>query len=311
MSLRPAKRIPRRFNRTPSKLIKAVVKRRHPMRLKRKSAQVRNVVKRRSSKVGKMIFAEVRIWLIILVSGALLIGIVTIIFSPYLSIKQITVRRQDARLDIEEVQKTLSPLFGHRLFLVTTGQVNALLTKAFPDVISASISKTYPSTLTVALKLDPLIARLNIEESQDSLPSSGSGVAVQTGTGGFAYLTAKGFVVLSPVDIAHSTLPTFTIRDWGVRPTHRSFLFDPSFIATIFEARKTLSDAFDFQTTGIAVYVRAQEFHLGVRSISLWFDTSSSLTQQFDRLRQFLRTVSLQSVKQYIDLRLSDRVVYK
>jgi hypothetical protein len=285
--------------------------------MKRKSVQVRNVVKRRSAKVGKMVIAEVRIWLIILVAGAFLIGMTTIIFSPYLSIKQITVRRQDARLDIEEVQRTLSPLFGHRLFLVTTGQVNALLMEAFPDVESASISKDYPSTLTVALKLDPLIAKLKVEPLENSLPVSGSGVIastgaiVQIGSGTFAYLTAKGFIVLSPVDIAHTTLPTFQIRDIEATPIHRSLLLDPAFIELIFEARKTLYDAFELTTSDIVVYVRAREFHLTARNISFWFDAAGPLTEQFDRLRQFLRTVSLQSVKQYIDLRLSDRVVYK
>jgi hypothetical protein len=59
------------------------------------------------------------------------------------------------------------------------------------------------------------------------------------------------------------------------------------------------------------VYLRAREFHLDTPKLSFWFDLRSPLEEQLQRLRTFLTVVKFPEVKNYIDLRLIGKVVYK
>ena len=61
----------------------------------------------------------------------------------------------------------------------------------------------------------------------------------------------------------------------------------------------------------IIVYVRAQEFHIRTNKVTLWFDLRSSLSVQLQRFREFLKTVPLDQAKEYVDLRIADKIIYK
>jgi hypothetical protein len=59
------------------------------------------------------------------------------------------------------------------------------------------------------------------------------------------------------------------------------------------------------------LFLRAQEYHLQTREWTLWFDMRSSIEDHLQRYRIFLREIPHEEVREYIDLRLKDRVVYK
>jgi hypothetical protein len=59
------------------------------------------------------------------------------------------------------------------------------------------------------------------------------------------------------------------------------------------------------------VYLRAQEVHMQVGKVSLWFDARSPLAPQLDRLHVFMNSQAWNEAKQYVDLRLSGRVIYR
>lgn len=262
-------------------------------------------------KFGKLVASELRLWLIVIVSSIIIIGFGILIFSPLFDVKQIQVRRDDARLDSEEIQRTLAPLFHHRLFLVTRKQVETLLMAAFNDIDEVDVSKDYPSTLVVGLTLDPLIAKLEIAGEEQVQLGSGA-VMVAEPVVSHAYLTARGYVVLSAVVLEkNEELPQIKILDWGIRPEHRSFLLEPDFIEIFFDAREQMEQFFGSPVTAATIYVRGNEFHLQAQGKSFWFDATAPVDEQIERLRGFLKVTSLEQVKFYVDLRLTDKVVYQ
>lgn len=221
----------------------------------------------------------------------------------------IRVQRQDPRIDRDDVQQVLAPLLSQRLVLVTLRDVRSLLEPAYPDLESVRIQKTYPSTLTVSIQLQPVVARISIEDAR--APESGSGSST-TGSGTtYYYVTGQGTFIASPLRLTTAPVPTLTLVDWVVLPQNRSSLLSPDFLKTIFLARDILRRDFGLSAEKMTLYLRAQEFHIRTPKATLWFDLRSTLPVQFGRFRSFLRAVGFDQVKEYIDLRITDKIVYR
>ncbi len=252
------------------------------------------------------VLLEFRLWLLLFAGALVALAIAILLFSPIFNVRQIDIRTQDGRLDREEIQHTLVPLFHSRLLFVTVSQVQSLLVAQYPDITQVTIQKKYPSSLTVSVNVDPLVGNIIIDA-----PQQGSGSIAQTGSGVHAYITAKGYIIMSRLQLAHTPLQPITITDWGVAPENRTIILQPDALHTIFLARDTLRDSFGLPVNRIVVYLRAKEFHVQAGHVSLWFDLESPLAIQFGRFREFLKSASLNQAKEYVDLRISDRVVYK
>ena len=234
-----------------------------------------------------------------------LMGGGVVLFSSIFTVREIRVVREDLRMDSEQVQRTLLPLFGEHLFFVSTGEVQVLLRKAFADIEESTVSKHYPSRLDVRIKMRPLQARLLVEDPA-SIPEGGSGQTVGD------YVTEDGvYVVYAPVQVpASETLLPIRVTDWGVRPQVGERLLDPFMMMRINDAERMLTEQFGFTVRERVVYVRAQEFHILTEKYELWFDMRSSLDEQFRRYRLFLKAMGGETPRKYVDLRLTDRVVY-
>lgn len=304
MPLKKPSRLPKHLNRPASPLVRSMAKKHYGTTVARRRMRTLAHGTRKWTKVAAAIGSEFKVWAAIAAGMCVLAGIGIVLFSPLFDVKQIQVRRQDARLDVEEVQQVLSPLFRTRLPLITRAQVLDLLQEQYPDIRRVEIAKQYPSTLIISAYLDTVVAELALDE-----PVFGSGA---TASGSYAYLTAEGYTVFSPMRLdASEKLPLLRVVDWGVKPDNRTFLLSPEFLQTIFQAQDMLSQNFGFTLSETTVYIRAQEFHIRANKVSLWFDIASPLALQFQRFRDFLKTVPLEQVKEYIDLRISDRVIYK
>ena len=262
---------------------------------------------------GNAIASEFRMWLI-LATGTLVIALAGILlFAPFFDVRHIRIMRQDARIDLEEVQQTLSPLFRQRLVLVTRAQVSALLLNQYLDIDRVEISKQYPSTLTVTIYTDPIIATIDIDESASTEIRGSGALLTPAGTGStvWSYVTDRGYFVTSLVPLSLVPLETLTVTDWGVRPQNRTRFLTPEFLQTVFRARDALRRDFGLTSKQITLFIRAQEFHIQTDKATLWFDLQSPLSVQFQRLRELLKASSFDQVKSYIDLRITDKVIYK
>lgn len=308
MLLRP-RRIPRRFNREPSALTRRFVRHRHRRRRAYTFERWKRLLARFQRTSGAMRQSLRRLLITFAVGFTLLIAGL-LIFSPLLIVHEIRVPRSSMRIDVEQVQRALAPIFRRHLFFLSSQEIVNLLREAVPDLMAVNIQKRYPSTLVVRLTLDPIIARLSIEEpdAAGGVPATSSGTAVPQGD----YLTAQGFYVrYTPAQIRGDPLVPIRVVDWGARPAPWSRLVDPVFLLAIGESEQALLDQFGQETTERTIFLRAQEFHLRTKTVTLWFDLKSSLEEHLQRYRTFLRTIGPAAAKEYIDLRLRDRVVYK
>lgn len=255
----------------------------------------------------------------LLITGSVLLLLIGLaLFSPILEIKQIRVSRTDPRIDAENIQRALAPLFGRHLFFLPPQEVSAMLRQAVPDLRDARITKQYPSVLQLNIGLDPIVAEIVIE-NPDTPPLTGTGA--QTGTGqmivdpeGQDYLTNEGLYAVynaSQVQTGSATLLKLRVVDWAVRPEPWKPLVDAQFLDVMQSAESELKTQFSSQVTSRTIFVRAREFHLRLQRYSLWFDMRSPLPEQLQRYRIFLQTIGQDKATEYVDLRIKDKIVYK
>lgn len=312
MPMKASRKLPQRFNRQAGPLTTSLARTYYggPQRRARRRKEMFARWGRKMARFGDTVLREFRMWLLI---GSVLVALTvagTLLFAPFFDVREMKVRRQDPRIDPEEIQQILSPLFKQRLVLVTRSQVAAMLQSEFSEIERVEISKDYPSTLSVSVFLEPVMAEVVIADSIDTSSGSGS-TATGSGTDIYTYVTRKGTFVTSPIKLSGGPYPTLTITDWGIRPQNRTPLMAPSFLQNVFFARDTLLRDFGLQSQNITVYLRAQEFHIRTPKATLWFDLRSPLNVQFQRFREFLKTLSLDQAKEYIDLRIADKIIYK
>lgn len=317
--LRPKRPLPRRFSRRVSPAMRSFAQRRHQRHSGRHRERLKKMGRRFTNTAGAW-WALFKRWYLYLAGVLVLCAIGVALFSPLLQVREIRVQRGEGRVDVARIQKALAPLFGRHLLLVSARDVAARAREVVPDLDGVSIQKEYPSRLFVRISLKPLIARLQLEEPKAAAVASGA--QLRSGSGAmpasdapqvklYDYLTENGMYVSITSPMPRSKLPVMKIVDWGVRPLPDNLLLEPEFLARMQAAEKIMSEQFAQQITMRTVYLRAKEFHLSTAKFSMWFDMRGTLEEQVGRYRVFLKTVGLQNVRQYVDLRLEGRVVYR
>ena len=317
--LRAPRRLPQRYNRRIQRNTMSFVRKRHERRRQyawQRWVRIFHRLQRRSEVLKKILLR----FFSVIIAGLAMLLIGLFLFSSVFEVQEIRVQRTDQRIDIERVQHLLSPLFKRHLFFLSSQEVLPLLKNGLPesrdapalpgiaDIVSVEVNKRYPSSLLLTIKLDPLIARIKIIDPDTKGKPGGTGSSLQE------YLTSQGVYVQYRPDQAGSSgtaLPQLRIVDWGVRPSPSTPLLDSMFLRTMEHAEQALLEQFGQKIKERTFYVRAREFHLQTQEYALWFDLKSSLESQLLRYRIFLQTVGKGAAKEYIDVRLTDKVVYK
>ncbi|MBU0766327.1 hypothetical protein KKF55_00880 [Patescibacteria group bacterium] len=303
--LEKARRLPKRFRRPVTKETKNLLRRKHKKQKKQHWKDVWHRIARRNQRIFRGMWKSLAWWLAIFFVGLLMLGIGLVTFSPLVKIREVRIQRSNARLDIEEVQRVLTPFFGRHLFFLPSYEVSMLLFDSIQDVKNVKVYKNYPSQLLVNIELDPLYARLNILDPDEELVKIGTGAIVD-------FLTDQGVYVVAQLQEKEKALPLIRLVDWGVRPIEGDKMVNLDFLVRVRDTERSLSEQFGHSIETRTIFLRAQEYHLSLdNGLDLWFDTRSKLEDQLLRYRTFLRSIDLESVEDYIDLRLSDRVVYK
>lgn len=248
-------------------------------------------------------------WLVLPLGYAAILLTLTLIiafllFSPWTKVQEIRVIRHDPRVDIARIQKTLSPLFGRHMLLLRRADVLPLLQKSLPDLHDVTVNVSYPSRLVIRVTLDTLLARVQIDEGE---PPTQSGAFLQS------FLTEKGVYMQYPTSWVPyaNELSLIHITDWGVLPTPGHPLLSPAFLTGMQNVEEILKRDFGQEVTERLIFLRAREFHLRTAEWWMWFDMRDPLEEHLHRYRLFLQSVKREQVREYVDLRLTDRVVYR
>ena len=328
MPLRPTRRIPKSAQRKASNYSRKVARKhvRKTKQLRRSNASTKLIRQwQRLERSIRASFKHVKIWIASLVVALVGCLVLFFLFSPVFSVTSIKVNRQDRRVDIEEIQQLLSPLFGKHMLFVSPIALEHTVREAYPEVSSVAVEKRFPHDLHVTILMDSVAAPVFIGDPEQTEadarplltpPEEGELPEIREEDALHHYITAGGiyleypFVLPIPGD-TELVLPLLYLVDWAVKPAHRQELLEPELVRDLGRARDILQDSFGHSVHFITIYVRAREFHIETERIVLWFDFATPLTQQIERYREFLRTIPLEDVEEYIDLRLHDRVVYR
>lgn len=251
---------------------------------------------------------------------ALLVGVTLLIiglalFSPILAVREIHVARTDLRLDTELIQQSLRPLFGERLPFLSVDSIPPILTSglpdrhrsAVPDLTSVTITKVYPSTLQFRLQLKPIAYRLSIESPDQKTATA------PVAASGSDFLTDDGmYVVYTNLQTGSGAkLPLMHIVDWSVRPDPWKALVSTDLLTAMHDAGRILATDFHQPVLSRTIFLRAREVHLKLPAYELWFDLQSPIADQLNRYRVFLAVTPPGAATEYVDLRMSGKVVYR
>ena len=320
MPLRKPRRLPRRYNRPVTKQTRKLALRRRKTRTQWKRERLRRWTRRAARSAGEWRRFILRT-VLVGIFCALLLVLGLLLFSPAVRIGAIHIVRTDPRLDLEETALALSPLYDRHLVLVSPYEVEALLTNKIPDMEDVTIEKVYPQELRVTVTLTPLSMRLAIvspdEESSFAKPARPAGGATEdkgSSTGSslhIDFLTEAGYYVQVPASEEYDVLPLVRIVDWGARPLPGTPLLSPLLTKRMDEAEKILVNQFGQSIISRTAFLRGQEFHLELPGYTLWFDMKSPLEAHFQRYRTFLESLEEGESVRYVDLRLTNRVIYR
>lgn len=232
------------------------------------------------------------------------LAFVLLLFSPWTKVQEIRVIRSDHRVDIARVQEALNPLFGRWMLLLGRTDVLPLLQESLPDLRDVHVETSYPSRLIIRVTLDALVAQVQIDEGEP---------AAQSGSSLRGFLTEGGvYMHYPPATVRHlGELPRVHVTDWGVRPGTGDRILSPAFLAALFGAEGMLQRDFGQEVTEHLIFLRAREFHLRTAGWWVWFDTRDSIEEHLHRYRLFLQSVPREQIREYVDIRSLDRVVYR
>jgi hypothetical protein len=301
------RRIPARFCRRPTRFSRMTARTfaREPL--------ARGALARKARRLGAGAIKKLRALrvLVVVAAGLVMLAVVAfMVFSSSFRLSRIRVHRQDLRTDVQEIQQVLRPFFGRHLLLLSFASVERQVREAFPEVAHVSLNVDYPGILDVTLSMDPIVMTAIVHDpgAREGGPLS---LHLQNeGGGGSAFITSRGVFLLYHFP-TEELLPRLHIVDWVRRPVHRERILLEEDLFRIKTAQATLGQEFGHQVLSTVLYLRAREFHVLTERLSLWFDFASPIEDQLQRYRVFVRSVPLQDVSAYVDLRLRDKVIYK
>ena len=326
MPLKPSRRLPKKFSRLAPQYTKKLVAKKHKKNRGQKLARLQRKLRGKKKQLSSWLKVLWRTLLVATAIGATWAA-VSFFFSPYLHIQEIKIQRTEARLDVQEVQHILTPLFHRHIFSVSDHEIRSLLVESIPDIASIDVSIRLPQTLIIQIDLQDVASKLIIldPDSGDRLEpieikqQEEENTAKETGSGGKKparkrhadYMTADGIYILDPLTEYEKNLPIYRIVDWGARPTPSTQIISKEMMQLIKRAERVLTQQFQHTILRRTVYLRAREIHLTTEHYTLWFDLASPFDEQILRYRTLRRVGNIEDISDYIDLRLRDRIIYK
>lgn len=295
--------LPHRFRRPIHPSLQRLVERRHWRHRTRTRQRWQRSLHRFQGDIRSLRWL---LWPVGYVAAAFIAGLmgVFLLFSPWTKVQEIRIIRSDPRVDVARTQEVLSPLFGRWMPPLGRKDILPLLRGGLPDLHDVHVRVSYPSRLIVRVMLDAIVARVQVDEG---------GPVVQSGSVLHGFLTEEGAYMQYPRShVRHvEAFPLVHITDWGVRPNTGDHILPRALLIALHKAEGSLQRDFGQEVTERLIFLRAREFHLRTAKWWVWFDLRDSIEEHLQRYHLFLQSVPRETVREYVDLRPLDRVVYR
>jgi hypothetical protein len=270
----------------------------------------------------KLIFLKPFISIIILFSIFFLFFI-----SPYFQIQNIDIKRKNLSIDSSEIEIFLNKeILGKNIFTTSLSDASQLMKKKFPQWESILLTKSYPQTIEVSVANYSSFASINIEEpiieteentqkekcnTEEDKPCEKLENAPKEDTtkittyiinklGNIAYpeigdspelIIIYDEVITEPINIGKNIIPYEEIQ-------------------TMQAITNTLLNDYSLATKEIQYFHAGKEAHFNVYQFTLWFDLQQNTKEQFKKIDQAIANIDSNTI-QYLDLRISNRIIYK
>ena len=256
---------------------------------------------RANKKPSKFLKKIQKLFTLTVIGGVLILGLYGIFFAGYFNIKEITISNQnfDSETMSEELKSNLSNTIDKNIIFLDTAEVENQIIKSFPEMEKISVSKDYPSTLTVEFFQYELVA--NVVSENNNIKKS-------------YIINSIGYPIKE--DFENPALPYIRIKSDEPINTEKP-LIESKKLHYILNTITYFQDKFGMTIKEVEYKAIAREIHLLTeRDFSIWIDTQKPAEDQLKKLKKALVKLDIHTENlDYIDLRIAgtngDKIIYK
>jgi len=212
-------------------------------------------------------------------------------FSPFFTLKKISIERNSADLDATEIESALQNFFGENLFFLPHENLRAALFKKFPEFRAVQISENWPDALKLKIEVAPPAA--NLLNSSDA---------------NFSVVSDDGVILSQNPD---ENLLTIKILQHEKNILPRQKFTEKKILEKIFAA-KNLLEKKNLKIAELHFLHAAIELHaIAENGTNFWIDLQQPILPQIEKLDRAAEKIDLQKKFDHIDLRIPKKIFWE
>lgn len=235
--------------------------------------------------------------------------LIILLASPIFRVHHIDVERKNLNTDITSIESFIAEkTLSQSLFFLSRRDLEKEIVQEFPQWKSIHIQKKFPNTLVASVETFSPFATVKVH--QEILQTiKGQKTPKKT-------IVEEAYVINERGDVSYADIgetPSFTIIYKDIPPQNIALgthLVPFAVIQKIQFITESLLSSFDLVTKEIWYYNTAKEAHINVFQFSIWVDLQQDISMQLKKFSQALGFLNKNKLE-YIDLRISNRVIYK
>jgi len=270
------------------------------------------------------------------VIGAILVVLVIILlFSSYLSITDIEVVREDFNIDTLAITSDLDQYIGDNILFFRKSKIADTIQENFPEFASVKVNKIFPHTLKIHLESHEIVANLRasyiLPKAETPIEDNKTIKEVQEALETAFSFEEEGEVTereeLTPIEqkcllnrIGQAIfdqeedleLMTITMGELTQPIEDREIVIPKEGVDYMLDAIRYFNNLFKMQVRGIQYLPIAREIHIKTDSnIMIWLTMEKDYRKQIDKLNTIYEVAELDKEDiAYIDLRVKEKVIY-
>jgi len=215
------------------------------------------------------------------------------LFSPYFTLKKITVVRDNPNLDASQIEKSLEDFYDKNLFFLPRDQILKKLRSDFAEFREIEISEKWPDGIELKISVSPPFANL-----------------LNTETANFSVISEDGVIL---AESSRKNLPTIKIFQRKKPISPREKFLKKTTLLRIEKSQNFIKNQLKLRLAETRYLTAAREIHLVTEDGAvIWIDAQIEVDPQLRKLELAADEIGLYSKKfEHIDLRIPEQIFWK
>lgn len=236
------------------------------------------------------------------------VSVILIFFSKFLSVQHIKLVRKDFRVDSEAISFSMQEFRDQNIIFVSKKAIQTKLLQNHPSIQSLEITKEYPQTLVLTVSTYPISAQLKIKVNKENLLVGGK----QETTEQTVFVNQVGMATNGTSEDTN----VFLIEDQDPRDdfvNEGQNVIDQNILQQIHSTRQTLENLLNTTIVKAEYYRNAREVHyITENETEIWIDFATDQNEQIKKLNHVLAETDIFSKPlDHVDLRVQGRVYWQ